>query len=151
MNRASLVAQMVKNLPAMQETRFKPWVGKIPLEKEMAIHSSILAWKIPWTEEPGRLQSMGSQRVGHDWATNTFALLNEWVELDVSEVSSKSNILRSFKILLNFFFVTVGDCKLLPWVLTFRQFAFLGYQFLRRNIIYRTKFIAGRFWKGSGT
>ena len=45
---------------------FDPWVGKIPLEKEMAAHSSIVAWKIPWTEEPGRLQSMGSQRVGHD-------------------------------------------------------------------------------------
>ena len=45
---------------------FDPWVGKIPLEKEMATHSSTLAWKIPWTEEPGRLQSMGSQRVGRD-------------------------------------------------------------------------------------
>ena len=64
--RASLVAQPVKNPPAMQET----WVPSLgledPLEKEMAIHSSTLAWKIPWTEEPGRLQSMGSQRVGHD-------------------------------------------------------------------------------------
>ena len=46
--------------------RFGPWVGKIPLEKEIATHSSTLAWKIPWTEDPGRLQSMGSQRVGHD-------------------------------------------------------------------------------------
>ena len=45
---------------------FDSWVGKIPLEKEMATHSSTLAWKIPWIEEPGRLQSMGSQRVGHD-------------------------------------------------------------------------------------
>ena len=63
---ASLVAQMVKHPPAMQETwvRFLGW--KDPLEKEMAIHSSILAWKIPWTEEPDRLQSMGLQRVGHD-------------------------------------------------------------------------------------
>ena len=66
-----LVAQTVKNLPAMWET----WVGSLdwdPLEKEMAIRSSILAWRIPWTEEAGRLQSMGLQRVGHDWATNTF-------------------------------------------------------------------------------
>ena len=64
--RASLVAQMVKHLPAMQETwvRFLDWEG--PLEKEMAIHSSTLAWKIPWTDEPDRLQSMGSKRVGHD-------------------------------------------------------------------------------------
>ena len=64
--RASLVAQMVKHLPAMQETwvRFLDWEG--PLEKEMAIHSSTLAWKIPWTDEPDRLQSMGSKRVVHD-------------------------------------------------------------------------------------
>ena len=47
---ASLIAQLVKNLPAMQETGFNPWVGKIPLEEEMAIHSNILAWRIPWTE-----------------------------------------------------------------------------------------------------
>ena len=61
---------MLKNLPAVQETcRFKPWVRKIPLEKEMATHSSILAWRIPWTKEPGELQSMGSQRAGHDLAT----------------------------------------------------------------------------------
>ena len=60
----SLVAQMVKRLPAMWETwvRFLGWED--PLEKETAIHSSTLAWKIPWTEEPDRLQSMGSQRVG---------------------------------------------------------------------------------------
>ena len=64
--RTSLVVQTVKHLSRMQETGFEPWVGKIPLEKEMAIHSSTIAWKIPWTEGPGRLQSMGSQRVGHD-------------------------------------------------------------------------------------
>ena len=60
------MAQAVKRLPAMWETwvRFLGWED--PLEKEMAIHSSILAWKIPWTEAPDRLQSMGSQRVGHD-------------------------------------------------------------------------------------
>ena len=63
---ASLVAQRLKCLPAMQET----WVRSLGLEdalkKEMATHSSILAWRIPWTEEPGGLQSMGLQRVGHD-------------------------------------------------------------------------------------
>ena len=58
---------MVKNLPAMQETGFSPWVGKIPLEKDMATHSSIPVWRISWTEETGRLQPMVSQRVGHDW------------------------------------------------------------------------------------
>ena len=62
-HRASLVAQTVKNLPAMQETQVRS------LEKRMATYSSILAWRIPWTEEPGGLQSMGSQRVRHDWAT----------------------------------------------------------------------------------
>ena len=60
---ASLMAQMVKNLPAIQETGFDSWIGKIPLEKGMATHSSILAWRMPWTEEPRRLQSMGLQRV----------------------------------------------------------------------------------------
>ena len=59
---ASLMAQMVKNLPAMLETL--GWED--PLEKGKPTHSSILAWRIPWTEEPGGLQSMGSQRVGHD-------------------------------------------------------------------------------------
>ena len=57
---------MVKNLPAMQETRVQSLGGEDPLEKGMAIHSSILAWRIPWIEEPGGLQSMGSHRVGHD-------------------------------------------------------------------------------------
>ena len=63
---ASLVAQMVKNLPAMQETQVQSLGWEDPLEKEMATHSRTLAWKIPWMEEPGRLQSMGSLRVGHD-------------------------------------------------------------------------------------
>ena len=54
----------------MQETRVQSLGWEDPLEKEMAIHSSTIAWKIPWTEEPGRLQPMGSQRVGHDWATS---------------------------------------------------------------------------------
>ena len=61
-----MVAQMVKNLPAMQETWVRSLGWKDPLKKGMATHSSILAWKIPWMEEPGRLQSMGSQRVGHN-------------------------------------------------------------------------------------
>ena len=62
----SLVAQMVKRLPAMRDTQVRSLGREDPLEKEMATHSSTPAWKIPWTEEPGRLQSMGSQRVGHD-------------------------------------------------------------------------------------
>ena len=61
-----MVAQMAKNLPAMQETWVQSLGWEDPLEKQMAIHPSILAWRIPKTEDPGGLQSMGSQRVGHD-------------------------------------------------------------------------------------
>ena len=60
------VAQMVENLHAMQATRVRTLGQENPLEKEMATHSSILAWRIPWSEEPGRLQSMGLQGAGHD-------------------------------------------------------------------------------------
>ena len=63
---ASLVAQTVKNLPEMQETQVLSLDWEDALEKEVASHYSILAWKIPWTEEPGGLPSMGSHRVGHD-------------------------------------------------------------------------------------
>ena len=63
---ASLVAQTVKHLPAVRETRVQSLGWEDPLEKEMATHSSNVAWKIPWTEEPGGLQTMGSQRVGHN-------------------------------------------------------------------------------------
>jgi len=63
---ASLVAQMEKNLPAVQETWVRSLDWEDPIEKGMATHSSIPAWRIPWTEEPGGLQSMGSQRVRHD-------------------------------------------------------------------------------------
>ena len=61
----SLMAQIVRNLSAVQETCVRSLGQEDPLEKEMATHSSILAWRIPWTKEPGRLQPMGSQRVGH--------------------------------------------------------------------------------------
>ena len=67
--RAFLVAQLVKNPPAMRETRARSLGWEDPLEKGLATHSSILAWRIPRTEEPGGLQSMGLQRVRHDWAT----------------------------------------------------------------------------------
>ena len=67
--RTSLVAQSVKNLPAMQETRVQFLGWEDPLEKEMATHSNILAWRIPRTEEPGRFPVHGVARVGHDLAT----------------------------------------------------------------------------------
>ena len=67
---ASLVAQTVKRLPAVRKTWDRSLGRKDPWEKEMATHSGTLTWKIPWTEKPGSLQSMGSQRVGNDWATS---------------------------------------------------------------------------------
>ena len=63
--------QMVKNLPAMQETQVRSLGQEDSLEKGVATHSGLLTWRIPWTEEPGRLQSMGSQSVGHERGTNT--------------------------------------------------------------------------------
>ena len=66
LKKASLVAQRLKCLPAMRETRVQSLGQEDTLEKEMAAHSSILAWRIQWTEEPGRLQSTGSRRVGYD-------------------------------------------------------------------------------------
>ena len=68
---SSLVTQSVKNLPAMRETWVRLLGWEDPLEKGTATHSNILAWRIPWTEELGRLQSLGSQRVRHNWATLT--------------------------------------------------------------------------------
>ena len=69
---ASLLAQKVKNLPAMQETKVQSLGWEDPLEKRMATHSSILAWRILWTEEPHGLQSLGLQRVGHDWVNKNY-------------------------------------------------------------------------------
>ena len=69
------MAQMVKNLPAMQETRVQSLGWEDLLEKGEATHAGILAFRIPWIKEPGRLQSMGSQRVGHNWTTNTFTFM----------------------------------------------------------------------------
>ena len=83
----SLVAQMVKRLTTMQETQVQSLGQEDPLEKEMATHSSILAWRIPCIEEPGRLQSMGSQRVGHDWV----------ISLQSPCSTSQSIILNLFK------------------------------------------------------
>ena len=83
------MAQIVNNLPAVQETQFLPLGWKDPLEKEMTTHSSILAWEILWTEEPGRLQSMGSQRIRHDLATKQ-------QQLETDDFTSFVLILKSF-------------------------------------------------------
>ena len=86
----NLVAQRIKRLPAMQETWVRSLGWEDPLEKEMATHPSVLAWRIPWTEEPGGLQSMGLQRVGHDWATSLTHSLKE------IEVCSKLDLVRTW-------------------------------------------------------
>ena len=70
----SLVAQRVTCLPTMWKTWVRSLGREDPLEKEMVAHASVLAWRIPWTQEPGGLQSMGSQRAGHDWATSLLSL-----------------------------------------------------------------------------
>ena len=74
------MAQRVKHLPAMQETQVRSLGGEFPLEKEMATHSSIFAWKTPWMEKPRGLQSMESesQRIGHDLATSLWVSLRVW-------------------------------------------------------------------------
>ena len=86
----SLVAQMVKRLPTMRETQVRSLGWEDPLEKEMAIHSSTLAWKIPWMEECGRLQSMGSQRVGHNWVTSLHPHWNFYPHYSVYPISPSS-------------------------------------------------------------
>ena len=99
---ASLVIQMVKNSPAVQETWVQFLGQEHPLKKRMATHSSILAWRIPWTEEPGGLQSMGTQRVRHNWVTNTFTfslkpLSWSWMsgETEPKEISKSEHALRT--------------------------------------------------------
>ena len=97
---ASLVAQSVKNLPAMQKTQVRFLGLEDPVEKEMANHSSILAWRIPWTEEAGWLQSIGLQRVRHDLVTKEPPRL-----LSVQRIGRKGRN-RSF----HHFFLSEGNC-----------------------------------------
>ena len=96
---ASLVAQTLKNPPAVQGTRVWSLDWDNPLEKRMATHSNILAWRIPWTEEASGLQSMSSQRVGHDWVLNTYFMLNIRVYQGSIKVSNLKNIVKLFFVL----------------------------------------------------
>ena len=91
--RTSLVSQTVKHLSATRETQVRSLGREDLLEKEMAIHSSTITWKIPWTEEPGRLQSMGSQRVRHDWETCTWALFFNCESKKLSEKPKATSLL----------------------------------------------------------
>ena len=109
---SSRVAQMVKNLPTVQETWVRSLGQEGPLEKGMATHSSVLAWRIPWTEEPGRLQSLGLQTVRHDWATNTFHFKKSW-SMPISQISS------------------VFFCRsLISLALTFRSMTYFEFMFI---------------------
>ena len=103
----SFVAQTVKYLPTMWET----WVWSLgledPLQKEMATHSSIHAWKIPWTEEPGGLQSMGSQRVGHNWATSLSFIIFIIVILNFQSDNSNN---QHVVLMLSLFLQIVSFC-----------------------------------------
>ena len=127
--RALLVAQMVSHLSPMQET----WVWYLgqedPLEKGRAAHSSVLAWRIPWTEEPGRLQSMGSQRVGHDWATSLSKpkiFANERILLS-SALEQKGKCLRTlfswiFFLFLSFVLSSCSyTCAIIPKIKVYYQ------------------------------
>ena len=89
----SLVVQMVMNLPAMQETQARSLGQEDPLEKRKAIHSSTLAWRISWREEPGGLQSMRLQRVGQDGSTNTYFL----TQSNFSKIDDLTELLREIR------------------------------------------------------
>ena len=97
---ASLVAQRLKLLPAVWETWVRSLGWEDPLEREMAMHSSILAWRISWMEEPGRLQSMGSQRVRHDWATLLSLLLGRKVMTNLDSIFKSRDITLPTKVCL---------------------------------------------------
>ena len=101
---ASLVALLVKNPPAMQDTLVWFLGQEDPLEKGMASHSSILAWRTPWTEDPGGLQSMGSQRVRHDWATK-HSIAQRYLKIKW----------RGFELCFPYHFVTLQNLKQFPW------------------------------------
>ena len=105
--RASLMAQTIKRLPAMQETRVQFLGWEDPLEKEMAIHSNTLAWKIPWTEEPDRLQSMWSQRVRHNWMTSLSLYQFDLIQVrwNQHKISQSLFPIHKFWITLSFLFI----------------------------------------------
>ena len=117
------MAQTVKHLPTMRETWVQSLGWEDPLEKEMATHSSTLAWRIPWTEGLGRLQSMGSQRVGHDWATLlppsclNQSLTREWYFWSLTLELWRSPIIEQSGIT----YQTWGDGGSLPWGIRFSR------------------------------
>ena len=107
---SSLMAQTVKNLPAMLETWVQSLGWEDPLGEEMATHSSILAWKISWTEESARLQSMGLQRVGHDWATNTFQTSYPFAQLiKITTTTTTKPKMEHFNLVIKYWRIDVFE------------------------------------------
>ena len=119
---ASLVAQTVKRLPTMRETRVWSLGWEDLLEKAMATHSSTLAWKIPWTKEPGRLQSTGSQRIGHNWATLLLHFIITAKPLLSTYQISVSSLVFPLCLVLSFLSLIISDILDIPTMLT--QFLF---------------------------
>ena len=94
----SLVAQMVKNLPAVQEAWLWSLGREDSLKKGMATHSSILAWRIPWTEEAGRLESMGLQRIRHYWVTHIFTFSVSLKEAEIrTQIHTEASHMKTLK------------------------------------------------------
>ena len=104
---ASPVAQMVKHLPAMQETQVQFLSQEDSLEKGMVTHSSILVWKIRWTEEPGGLQFIGSQRVRHNWATNHAHTHSSFNATIMAELNHCDKSDMNHKVLIFFHYITL--------------------------------------------
>ena len=119
---ASLVAQTVKRLPTMWETQVRSLHREDLLEKAMATHSSTLAWKIPWTKEPGRLQSTGSQRIGHNWATLLLHFIITAKPLLSTYQISVSSLVFPLCLVLSFLSLIISDILDIPTMLT--QFLF---------------------------
>ena len=95
---ASLVAQMVKNLPAVQETCLWSLRQEASMEKGMATHSSILTWRIPWTEEADRLESMKLQRIRHDWVSNVFTFSMSLKEAEIrTQIHTEASHMKTLK------------------------------------------------------
>ena len=133
----SIVAQTVKRLSAMRETCIRFLGQEDPLEKEMATHSSTLAWKIPWMKEPGRLQSMGSQRVGHNWVTSlSLFFLSVYLNLWSIVISSPFiNGLSRLFLLLHQQSISVSGHVLINVTLYFSQnFLFIHISNLQRTL-----------------
>ena len=128
---ASLVAQRLKHLPATWETWVQSLGQKDPLEKELATHSSILAWRIPWTGEPGGIESTGWKRVGHDWETNT----KHNIKLDKSEWYFSKRDVKNLAVKAISLKLELSTFRSLPLTSCDLQYFFLSYLILSLMVV----------------